>query len=81
MHIKEHDDVIYWVEQDIVGKKLELFKVTCPKINSFLKPTLCSTCIHLEALGAFECIHVVHRVGFRKLLVLGRLTFKCCNVE
>ena len=49
-------------------------KVCRPKTNSFLKPTLCTTCIHLEAPNASKCMHVVHSVGVRKLLVLGRHT-------
>ena len=40
---------------------LQKHKVSRPKINNFLKPTLCTTCIHLEALyeshtGSFENI-------------------------
>ena len=38
------------------------------------KPTLCTTCIHLEALGASKCVHVAHSVGFRMVLALGRHT-------
>ena len=41
------------------------FMVSRPKTNIFLEPTLCTICIHLEALGASECMHVVHSVGFR----------------
>ena len=37
-----------------------------------LKPTLCTTCIHLEAPNASKCMHVVHSVGLRILLVLER---------
>ena len=39
-----------------------------------LKPTLCTTCIHLEAPNASKSMHVVHSVGFMILLVLGRHT-------
>ena len=49
-------------------------KVCHPKTNNFLKPTLCTTCIHLETPNASKCMHVVHSVGFRILLVLGRHT-------
>ena len=40
-------------------------KVCRPKTNRILKPTLCTTCIHLEAPNASKCMHVVHSVGFR----------------
>ena len=29
-----------------------------PKINNFLKATLCTTCIHLKVLGASKCMHI-----------------------
>ena len=44
-------------------------KVCLPKTNTFLKPTLCTTCIQLEAPNV--CMWY-DSVGFRKVLVLGR---------
>ena len=32
----------------------------------------------MHTLGAFKCMHVVHSVGFRKVLVLGRHTLALC---
>ena len=56
------------------ARQMRCYKVCRPKTNTILKPTLCTTCIHLKALGAFKCMHVVHSVGFRIVLVLGRHT-------
>ena len=41
------------------------YTVCRPKTKRIMKPTLCTTCIDLEALGASKCMHVVHSVGFR----------------
>ena len=52
--------------------------VSRPKTNNFLKPTLCTTCIHLVALGASKCMHVVHSVGFRAAYLNGALAYFLC---
>ena len=49
----------------VVESQVKSYKVCRPKTDRILKPTLCTTCIHLEALGASKCMHVVHSVGFR----------------
>ena len=46
-------------------------KASRPKTNNFLKPTLCTTCIHLE--GASKCRHVIHSVGFRAVYHITRV--------
>ena len=46
-------------------------KVCRPKTNAILQT---NTMYYMHTLGASKCMHVVHSVGFRFALVLGRHT-------
>ena len=46
-------------------------KVEPPKTNNKYKT---NTMYHIHTLGASKCMHVVHSVGLRSLLVLGGST-------
>ena len=58
------------VDMKLVGFRITRiltdYKVCLPKTN---------TMYHMHTLGAFICKHVVHSVGFRKVLVLCRHTY------
>ena len=65
-HLPWSDFMVHGV---IPASSLKWYKVCRLKTNNIPKPTECTTCIQLETLGASKCMHVVHSVGYRILLV------------
>ena len=52
--------------------------VKCPPRGLFCRHMVShpktNTMYHIHTFGASKCMHVIHSVGFKKLLILGRLT-------